>query len=95
VSAVDDARWRRRPGVLWRRSLDAVIFLGEGGGDPKTLGGGGPELWELLDEPRSVAELAELLAAGFGADPVAVAADVRATLVELERLGAVVRDAAR
>lgn len=77
-------RLRRRPDVLWRRSLDAVVLLPTGADDVITLAGTGPALWELLAEWRTAEDLVEILAAAFGAEVGAVAADVAPLLTELE-----------
>lgn len=81
--------YRRRPDVLWRRSLDAVIGLPPDQIEPVTLAGTGPEVWDLLQTPRSLAELAAELANRHGADPEVVAADVRPVLERLAALGLV------
>jgi len=82
--------WRRRDDVLWRRSLDAVILMPVGAEEPVTLPGTGAAVWDLLEEPATLAELVAILADAYDdADPAAVDHDVRALLAELERLGAV------
>jgi hypothetical protein len=81
--------WRRRDDVLWRRSLDAVILLPVGADDPRTLPGTGAIVWDLLEEPTSLAELVATLAEAFEEDPAVVEHDVSALLAELEDLGAV------
>ena len=83
--------WRRREDVLWRRSLDAVILLPADAEDPVTLPGTGASVWDLLEEPASVAELVTVLAEAYDEDPAVVDHDVRALLAELESLGAVSR----
>jgi len=86
------AVWRRREDVLWRRSLDSVILLPVGVEDPMTLPGTGASVWDLLEEPATVAELVAVLAEAYGAERTVVEHDVRALLDELEALGAVARD---
>ena len=87
----DDATWRRRPDVLWRRSLDAVIVLPADVADPLTLAGSAPEVWELLAEPRTLEALVTILAAGGATAPETVRASVEPVLAELERAGALER----
>ena len=82
-------RWRRRPGVLWRRSLDAVVLLPPEADDVLTLAGTGPEIWELLAEWRTVADLVEILAAAHETSTDVVAADLVPLLAELESEGVV------
>ncbi len=86
------AVWRRRDDGLWRRSLDAVILLPVGVDDPMTLPGTGASVWDLLEEPASLAELVAILADAYEEDPTVVEHDVRTLLTELEGLGAVTRD---
>jgi hypothetical protein len=87
---VSDVVWRRRDDVLWRRSLDAVILLPVGVDEPVTLPGTGASVWDLLEEPATLAELVATLTDAYDdADPTVVEDDVRALLAELEALGAV------
>jgi coenzyme PQQ synthesis protein D (PqqD) len=80
--------WRRRPDVLWRRSLDAVLFLSPDADEPHTLTGSGPEVWELLVEPRTLAGIADELAARHGVETTTIEREVRPMLDELVELGA-------
>jgi len=86
-----DTPLRRVPAVLWRRSGTAVVFLPPGAPDPLTLAGSGPEIWELLAEPRTLDALVTLLAAAHGADPDQVRADVEPVLDQLLESGALER----
>jgi Coenzyme PQQ synthesis protein D (PqqD) len=81
-------RIRRRPGVLWRCSLDAVVLLPPGAPDVITLAGTGPVVWQLLAEWRSADELAEMLAAAYGSTPDVVVRDLGPLLRALEVAGA-------
>ena len=85
------AVWRRRDDVLWRRSLDSVILLPVGVEEPMTLPGTGASVWDLLEEPASLAELVAILADAYEEAPAVIEHDVRALLAELESLGAVTR----
>jgi len=75
--------------VRWRRSLDAVLLLPAGAREPVTLAGSGPEVWELLAEPASIAELADQLAARYETDTTTVAADIVVLLDRLDALGVI------
>lgn len=75
--------------VLWRRSLDAVLILPTAGSEPLTLAGSGPELWELLEVPMSMPDLASALAARHEADVEVVARDIEQVLEGLVNLGIV------
>jgi Coenzyme PQQ synthesis protein D (PqqD) len=79
--------YRRRAGVLWRRSLDTVVCLPPDETEPVTLAGTGPEVWDLLQTPHTSAELAAKLSARHGADPDVVAADVAPAVGQLAALG--------
>jgi hypothetical protein len=83
--------WRRRDDVIWRRSLDAVFLLPAGIDDPMTLPDTGASVWDLLEEPATVAELVATLADAYDADPTVVEHDVCELLAELEDLGVVTR----
>jgi Coenzyme PQQ synthesis protein D (PqqD) len=80
-------RWRRRPDVLWRRSLDTVLLLPAPADDVLTLAGTGPAVWELLAEWRTVDDMVGILAAAHGTSPEVVAQDLAPLLVELEGQG--------
>ena len=90
--AIAAAVWRRREDVLWRRSLDAVILLPVGVQEPMTLPGTGASVWDLLEEPATIAELVAVLGEAYDAEPAVVEHDVSELLAELESLGAVTRD---
>jgi hypothetical protein len=81
-------RIRRPPGVLWRRSLDAVVLLPPGAPDVITLAGTGPAVWQLLAEWRSEDELADVLTAAYGSTPDVVVRDLGPLLRALEAAGA-------
>ena len=90
---MNESVWRRREDVLWRRSLDAVILMPAGADDPVTLPGTGASVWDLLEEPATVAELVGVLSEAYDAgDRQVVEHDVRRLLLDLEALGAVAHD---
>jgi hypothetical protein len=82
-------RWCRRPDVLARRSLDALVVLAVEGDELVTIAGTGPQVWDLLAEPRSLAELAEILATRHAVADDVVAADVPPLLRGLTAAGVV------
>jgi hypothetical protein len=86
---VSATRWCRRPDVLTRRSLDALLLLPVEGDDLVTLARTGPEVWGLLAEPRTLDELAAILADRYGAPQAVVAADVQPILDALVEGGLV------
>ena len=82
--------YRRRPDVAWRRSLYAVLCLPPGASEPVTLAGSGPEVWDLLERPCSLDELASQLGRRHGIDAHTVARDVRPILERLAELRMVI-----
>ena len=80
-------RWRRRPDVLWRRSLDAVVLLPAAADDVITLAGTGPAVWEVLAEWRTVDDVVGIMAAAYGTSPEVVATDLAPLLADLEAKG--------
>jgi hypothetical protein len=79
--------FQRRADVLWRRSLDAVLCLPPNANEPVTLAGTGPEVWDLLESPHSVVQLAAVLSDRHGADPDVVAVGVDPVVDQLAALG--------
>jgi hypothetical protein len=63
---------RRREAVLWRAVVDGVVVVTLASDDEVFLGGGAARVWELLEQPRSVDELASLIAGAPIADVTAV-----------------------
>ena len=82
--------YRRSPEVPSRRSLDAVLCLPPGASEPVTLVGSGPEVWDLLERPCSLDEMASELARWHRIDAEAVARDVGPLLERLAELRLVV-----
>ena len=80
--------WCRAESVLWRRTLDGVVVLPAGGGDPVALRGPAATIWERLAEPCSTTDLVAMLAATYGVRAEHVANDVGAALDVLLELGA-------
>ena len=80
--------FRRRPDVLWRRSLDAVVLLPLRAEDVVTLAGTGVTVWELLDTWRTVDALTDLLSLEYQADAAMVRADLEGLIDRLDALGA-------
>ena len=79
----------RRRDVLWRRSLDAVLVLPVGASEPLIFAGSGPELWELLAVPTSMADLASTLAERHAVDVAVIEKDLDAVLEQWISLGIV------
>jgi hypothetical protein len=56
-----------------------------GGEETVVLAGSGAAIWEMLEVPKSVPELAAALADRFRCDPEAITSDVQGALTELGR----------
>jgi hypothetical protein len=91
------ARWGRDPRVLWRRITGGVVVLGPAMDTPAAVEGVlAADVWIALEQPQTAPELARHLCGqlaeelGEEIDTDAVAAQVTATLTELDRLGVLV-----
>lgn len=74
--------WVRVDEVLWRRTLDGMVARTPGG-ETLTLSSAAAALLELLERPRTAAELAAELAGATGTPVAAVHPDVDALLRDL------------
>lgn len=83
--------FRRVPDVLFRRIGSEVVLARVDGEDLESLSETAGAVWSLLDEPRSVDELATALRASYGSDRARIARDVEALLDELVGRGVVER----
>ena len=77
----------RRGDVLWRRTLDGVLIRRRGDPEVVLLAGTGVALWETLDSPRPVADLAARLATAHDADRREVERDLGGIVDELVASG--------
>ncbi len=84
-------RYQRRPDLL-SRTAPGFVTLARVDGTGVTLTGTGAAVWELLDEARSVAEVAAELAHTYDADAARISADVEPLLGELTASGYVTVD---
>jgi hypothetical protein len=67
----------------------AAVVLPRSSEQPLLLAGTSQEIWALLDEPRTAAELAGALCERYEADPLQIAADLSDWLATLYELRAV------
>ena len=79
----------RTEGLMSTPVDDEIVFLNPGTDSYVALDRIGRRIWELLESPQRVADLAAALAAEFDADVGVVGADVAAFLDELKRDGMV------
>lgn len=66
-----------------------IVFLNRATDSYVALDEIGRRIWELLERPRRIAELVDLLCGEFDGSPVAIGTDVRSFLGELEAEGIV------
>jgi hypothetical protein len=81
--------WQWAGDVLARRSLDAWLVMAPGAGGPSTLAGSAAEVWEFLDEPRTMADLIGALAARYAVGEDELRTDLVAVLDDLRAKGLV------
>jgi Coenzyme PQQ synthesis protein D (PqqD) len=96
VTAIDQSKdvapkLRRSQGVVWRRTMDGVVVLPARSVEPIALLGPAANMWEMLAEPLTAAELVAALADHYGVEPDRVTNEIRATLDGLLRRGALCR----
>ena len=80
---------QRNPDVLQQDLDGEVLLLLPEGSEVLHLNDSASALWRALDEPRTLDEVAALLADAYAADPAVVRADLLALLPELQARGAV------
>ena len=85
-------RYRRRPELLWRRTVDRAVLLVPGEGDVVELADTGAILWDALACPGTLAEVVTALADVFGMDEDAIRSDVVPVVDELVARGVLVRE---
>jgi hypothetical protein len=75
--------------VLWRQAAGVLVLTraGDRAAAPLALTGPAPVLWLALDEPATVAELAELLSDALAIDAEDLRADVTTLLDSLGSQG--------
>jgi hypothetical protein len=87
-----DGHFARSGALLWRRLPDRLLVLQPApSSELLTLAGTALDVWDELDRPRPLAELADAVARRYGMTADLVEADVAGLLDELERHGAVAR----
>jgi hypothetical protein len=96
VTAIDQgkdasSRLCRSEGVVWRRTMEGVVVLPAHAAEPIALLGPAANMWEMLAEPLTAAELIAALAEHYGVEPDRVTNEIRATLDGLLRRGALCR----
>jgi hypothetical protein len=85
-------RYVHKRNLLVRYAPDFVA-VARVDGSSITLAGSGAAVWRLLDEPRTVLDLARELADVYDAEAARIAGDIEPLLVELAESGFVTTDA--
>jgi len=75
--------------VLWRRTAGSVVIR-HLDGRGVVLTGTGPMVWDALDQPRTILEVAATLAAAFDRPANEIAADLVETIAALRSSGMVI-----
>ncbi len=77
--------------ALWRSTLDAVVLLSAARSDtdPLVIDGPGVQVWDILEDPTTLADIVDQLSATFEGDPAVMAQDVSALLERLRDEGLV------
>lgn len=78
----------RNPDVLQQELDGELLLLLPQGSEVLHLNDSASALWRALNEPRTLDEVAALLAEGYATDPDVVRADLLALLPELQARGA-------
>lgn len=82
-------RWRRAPGVLWRRVAETVVVLPADAAEAVELSGAGAVMWTFLDAPLSADDVEGLLVERYGTTDGTVAGHVEPFLASLAARGLV------
>ena len=85
------ASLRRCSALLSRRVGDEVLVRTRDR-DVVRLIGTGPALWDALERPSTITDIAVILARQFGADPAVVKADIEPVIDALLDAGILCRD---
>jgi Coenzyme PQQ synthesis protein D (PqqD) len=90
---VADETWLREPDLAAVASEDRVVVLRLTALErpPLILEGSAAAIWAAVEQPRTLEEIAAVVAAGFGSAPADIARDVARFLGLLEAEGLVAR----
>jgi hypothetical protein len=75
--------------TLWRQLLNGVLLLPSGEDEVMHLTTPGDAIWALLEEPLTLAELAQALSTAFNVSFETVLADIEPVIIELAESGAI------
>lgn len=75
--------------ALWRQMFDGVLVLGPLADRPLHISAPGHAIWQLLETPTTIRQIAEELAAAFGEQADTIAADVAEVVRRLDEQAAI------
>ena len=78
-----DVTYVRRPDLRAVEMDGELVMMGQDQGEYYSLRDVAASLWNHLEQPRTVAELSDLVAAEYAIEPSACRADIEAFLAEL------------
>lgn len=81
------SRFKRSSGALYRRVGNEILLASPEREDFDTLSATAGTAWDLLEKPRTLSELAELLATSYEVSAQSITADVGTLLLDLLRRG--------
>ncbi|MGG7566073.1 PqqD family protein [Rhodovulum sp. DZ06] len=91
----DAPLFRRRPGAMEARlGPEELVLLGPDGSRYVGLDAVAADVWAALEQPRTLAQVAEALAESYDAAPERIAGDIAEMLEVLEAEGLVERGGA-
>lgn len=86
---VSDIVIARSESALWRRMFDGVLVLGPLADRPLHISAPGHAIWQLLETPTTIRQVAEALAAAFGEQADMIRADVVEVVRRLDEQAAI------
>jgi hypothetical protein len=86
---VSDIVIARSESALWRRLFDGVLVLGPLADRPLHISAPGYTIWELLETPTTIRQIAETLATAFGERADTIRPDVVEVVRRLDEHAAI------
>lgn len=80
-------RYRRSPDALFRRVGEEILLARPDREDFVALSATAAATWSLLEDPRSLSELVQLLATSYAVPAASIASDVEVLLRDLRLRG--------
>ena len=83
--------FRRNPDLIGANIDDELVMMSVDRGQYYGLGGVGPRVWELIEQPSTLDELVERILEEFDVEPDVCERDMRKFLEQMQQLGLVER----